>query len=114
MTNSRPARSHMFSTRVRSNNDQAAKEITIITRNEQKQAATAAANAPASVGNAQVAIPKTAADVPGPEPGSAMTSAYVQSVASLAYLRGWPLVNAANAPSRLPTAPYEGGMKCRS
>ena len=41
----------------------------------------------------QVPIPTTAAEVPGPPPGTAMTKAYVQTVGRMAYLWGWPLVN---------------------
>jgi hypothetical protein len=44
----------------------------------------------------QVPIPTTAAQVPGPAPGTAMTKPYVQAVARMAYFWGWPLVNAAN------------------
>jgi uncharacterized protein (TIGR03000 family) len=44
----------------------------------------------------QVPFPKTAAEVPGPAPGTAMTKAYVQTVGRMAYLWGWPLVNVAN------------------
>src|SRR5271168_4466531 len=44
----------------------------------------------------QFPIPETAAEVPGPPPGTAMTSAYVQTVGRMAYLWGWPLVNVAN------------------
>jgi hypothetical protein len=51
-----------------------------------------AANAPAQ----QFPIPQTAAEVPGPPPGTAMTKAYVQSVGRMAYMWGWPLVNMAN------------------
>jgi len=43
----------------------------------------------------QVPIPTTAAQVPGPPGGTAMTTAYVQSVGRMAYLWGWPLVNMA-------------------
>jgi len=44
----------------------------------------------------QVPIPKTAAEVPGPAPGTAMTREYVQMVGRMAYFWGWPLVNLAN------------------
>jgi hypothetical protein len=44
----------------------------------------------------QVAIPTTAAEVPGPASGNAMTTAYVQTVGRMAYLWGWPLVNMVN------------------
>ena len=39
----------------------------------------------------QVPIPQTAAEVPGPAPGT-MTKAYVQMVGRMAYFWGWPLV----------------------
>ena len=42
-------------------------------------------------GNAQaqqVPIPTTAAEVPGPPSGTAMTTAYVESVARMAYVMG--------------------------
>lgn len=41
-------------------------------------------------------IPKTAAEVPGPAAGTAMTTQYVQTVGRAAYLWGWALVNNAN------------------
>ena len=44
----------------------------------------------------QVPIPKTAADVPGPVPGNTMTNAYVQLVGRMAYVWGYPMVNAHN------------------
>jgi len=44
----------------------------------------------------QIPIPTTAAEVPGPASGTAMTMAYAQSVARTAYMWGWPLVNMAN------------------
>jgi hypothetical protein len=44
----------------------------------------------------QVPIPKTAAEVPGPAAGTAMTRPYIQTVGRMAYVWGWPLVNAAN------------------
>jgi hypothetical protein len=48
--------------------------------------AVAAENAPQ-----QVLIPTTAAEVPGPAPGTAMTKEYVQMVGRMAYLWGWDL-----------------------
>ena len=44
----------------------------------------------------QVPMPKTAAEVPGPASGNAMTTAYVQTVGQMAYIWGWPLVKMAN------------------
>jgi hypothetical protein len=61
----------------------------------------------------QVPIPTTAAQVPGPASGTAMTTAYVQSVGRTAYLWGWPLVNAANrgiAFSKVPEPGLLGGV----
>jgi hypothetical protein len=61
----------------------------------------------------QFPIPTTAADVPGPPPGTVMTKAYVQSVGRVAYLWGWPLVNMANradAFSKVPEPGLLGGV----
>jgi len=44
----------------------------------------------------QVPLPKNAAEVPGPAAGNAMTREYVQMVGRMAYVWGWPLVNAEN------------------
>ena len=62
-------------------------------------------------GNAQaqqVPFPTTAAQVPGPAPGTAMTKAYVQMVGRMAYMWGWPLVNGANRAAGLPSCPNLG------
>jgi hypothetical protein len=56
----------------------------------------------------QVAIPTTAAEVPGPASGNAMTTAYVQMVGRMAYLWGWPLVNMANRADAFSKAPEPG------
>jgi hypothetical protein len=56
----------------------------------------------------QFPIPTTAAQVPGPAPGTAMTKAYVQSVGRMAYLWGWPLVNVANRANAFSKAPEPG------
>jgi hypothetical protein len=56
----------------------------------------------------QVPLPITAAEVPGPAPGTAMTKPYVQMVARLAYFWGWPLVNAANRAVAFSKAPEPG------
>src|SRR5258708_10871724 len=56
----------------------------------------------------QVPIPTTAAQVPGPPTGTTMTTAYVQSVARIAYLWGWPLVNAINRARAFAEAPEPG------
>jgi hypothetical protein len=40
----------------------------------------------------QVPFPQTAAEVPGPVPGTAMTMEYVQMVGRAAYFWGYPLV----------------------
>jgi hypothetical protein len=56
----------------------------------------------------QVPIPTTAAQVPGPASGTAMTTAYVQSVGRIAYLWGWPLVNSINRGRAFAEAPEPG------
>src|SRR5690349_5936997 len=58
--------------------------------------------------NARQAPPKAAAAVPGPPPGTAMTRAYVQTVGRMAYVWGWPLVNAANRAKAFAKAPEPG------
>jgi hypothetical protein len=65
---------------------------------------TAAANAQ------QVPLPKTAAEVPGPPPGTAMSKEYVQMVGRMAYMWGWPLVNTANRAAAFSKAPEPGLM----
>ncbi len=44
----------------------------------------------------QVPLPKTAAEVPGPASGTAMTKEYVQTVGRMAYVWGYTLVNSHN------------------
>jgi len=44
----------------------------------------------------QVPIPTTSAQFPGPFPGNTMTKEYVQMVGHIAYIWGYPLVNAHN------------------
>jgi hypothetical protein len=56
----------------------------------------------------QVPIPQTARQVLGPAPGTAMTEAYVQTVARTAYMWGWPLVNVANRRAAFAKAPEPG------
>lgn len=56
----------------------------------------------------QVPIPQSAAEVPGPAPGTAMTKAYVQMVGRMAYLWGWPLVNMANRVAAVAKVPEPG------
>src|SRR4051794_27834995 len=53
-------------------------------------------------------VPNTAADVPGPPSGTAMTKAYVQAVGRMAYVWGWPLVNSANRAKAFAKAPEPG------
>ena len=61
----------------------------------------------------QVPIPKTAAEVPGPASGTAMTKAYVQTVGRMAYVWGWALVNAVNrAAARYQSARTRPGRRC--
>ena len=57
---------------------------------------------------AQVSIPQTASQIPGPAPGTAMTKAYVQMVGRMAYLWGWPLVNMANRIAAIAKVPEPG------
>jgi hypothetical protein len=56
----------------------------------------------------QVPIPTTAAEVPGPASGTAMTKAYVQTVGRMAYVWGWALVDAANRAATAAKAPEPG------
>jgi hypothetical protein len=56
----------------------------------------------------QVPFPQTAAEVPGPVPGTAMTKAYVQMVGRMAYLWGWALVDNANRHADFSKAPEPG------
>ena len=55
----------------------------------------------------QVFIPQTAAEVPGPVPGT-MTKAYVQMVGRMAYFWGWPLVYVHNQRTELTKVPEVG------
>jgi hypothetical protein len=55
----------------------------------------------------QVPIPKTAAEVPGPVLGP-MTKPYLQMVARMAYVWGWPLVYVYNQRTELTKAPETG------
>ena len=56
----------------------------------------------------QVPLPKTATDVTGPAPGTAMTKDYVQMVGRMAYIWGWPLVNTYNRRASLAKLPGPG------
>jgi hypothetical protein len=56
----------------------------------------------------QVPIPTTAAEVPGPVPGNTMTPAYVQFLGRMAYIWGYPLVNAHNRRAAFSEAPAPG------
>ena len=56
----------------------------------------------------QVPIPTAPGEVPGPPTGTTMTTAYVQSVARVAYLWGWPLVNSINRARAFSEAPEPG------
>jgi hypothetical protein len=67
----------------------------------------------AGTGSAQVPLPTSPADVPGPVAGNVMTTAYVQMVGRMAYFWGYPLVNAHNrrvAFSQAPAAGLLGGV----
>ena len=65
----------------------------------------------------QVPFPKTAADVTGPLPGNIMVKEYVQMVGRIAYVWGYPMVNAHNrraAFAKAPMAGLNGGVNpCR-
>jgi hypothetical protein len=56
----------------------------------------------------QVPIPTTPAEVSGPVPGNTMTAAYVQFVGRMAYIWGYPLVNAHNRRAAFAEAPEPG------
>ena len=65
------------------------------------------------LGNAQgqqVQPPTTAAQVPGPAPGTAMTKEYVQMIGRMAYVWAWPLVNSYNRRAGFAKAPEPGLM----
>jgi hypothetical protein len=53
----------------------------------------------------QVPIPQTAAQVPGPTPGTAMTKEFVQMVGRTAYFWGYPLVATSNRRAAFAKAP---------
>ena len=56
----------------------------------------------------QVPIPTTPAEVPGPPPGTNLTTVYVQTVARAAYVWGWELVNNAHRHAAFSEAPEPG------
>jgi hypothetical protein len=56
----------------------------------------------------QIPIPTTATEVPGPAAGTAMTKQYVRTVGRMAYVWGWPLVDAANRAAAFSKAPEPG------
>src|SRR5215467_15239670 len=56
----------------------------------------------------QVPTPTTAAEVPGPTAGTEMTKSYVRTVGRIAYVWGWPLVDAANRAIAFSKAPEPG------
>ena len=58
--------------------------------------ALAFSGAQAQDATAQVPLPKTAAEVPGPASGTAMTTEYVQTIGRMAYIWGYALVNSHN------------------
>lgn len=58
----------------------------------------------------QVPFPESAAEVPGPVAGVAMTTDYVSTIARLAYVWGWPLVNSHNRRVAFAQAPAPGLM----
>ena len=69
--------------------------------------------ATAQLPDVQVPTPTIAKDVPGPVPGNVMTKYYVQMVGRMAYMWGYPMVNAYNrrkAFSEAPSARLLGGI----
>ena len=71
-------------------------------------AALACASAFTAAQAQQVPLPKTAADVPGPATGTAMTKAYVQMVGRMAYVWGYAMVNSHNRRAAFAKAPVPG------
>lgn len=66
-----------------------------------------------TVGSAQVPAATRAQELKGTPPGTVMTKAYVQAVARMAYVWGWPLVNNYNrsqAIAKLPGPGLNGGV----
>jgi hypothetical protein len=64
----------------------------------------------ASPSYGQVAAPKAAADVAGTPSATVMPPAYVELVARMAYLWGWPLVNNLNRSIRMKDVPEPGRL----
>src|SRR5690348_15521178 len=58
----------------------------------------------------QVSQPKSAADIPGTPAGTMMTKEYVETVARMAYIWGWPLVNNFNRAEAVKNLPEPGLM----
>ena len=58
----------------------------------------------------QVVAPKSAAEVKGTPPGTVMTKEYVEMVARLAYVWGWPMVNQINRRASFAQAPGPGRL----
>ena len=56
----------------------------------------------------QVPIPLTTSEVPGPAAGNTMTADYVQMVGRMAYVWGYPMVNAHNRRAAFAEAPEPG------
>ena len=56
----------------------------------------------------QIPLARSAADVPGPASGTAMTKLYVEMIARMAYVWGWPLVNSHNRRAAFAKAPEPG------
>lgn len=63
---------------------------------------------PTQVQTQQAPSSSTAAQVPGPAAGTAMTKEYVQMVGRMAYLWGWPLVNSHNRRAAFAKVPAPG------
>jgi hypothetical protein len=62
---------------------------------------------------AQIDLPRVQTDVPGPVTGTVMTPGYAKTIAAMAYVWGWPLVNMHNRRVAFSAAPgmgYLGGV----
>jgi hypothetical protein len=59
-----------------------------------------------SSGNGQVPLPNSFADVPQPANNVNMQPGYVKTIAQMAYVWGWPMVNQYNRRTNITKAPY--------
>jgi hypothetical protein len=60
----------------------------------------------------QVPAPTTAAEVPGPTAGTDMMKSYVRTIGRMAYVWGWPLVNAAKGRGLLQSTRTRTAGRC--